>query len=135
MAAKAAFDATRKFQAMRSGIGNIRFQTAFEISAIGHSTKRGNVMSKLMTISAAAILAASISSAAFAQAGGGNPNAAGPNSSGTGLVQPGTTSTGTATDAKPIGGRVGTTGMGTAGPNNAELQGNNGNSASGSNSL
>jgi hypothetical protein len=90
-------------------------------------------MKKLITISGAALLAASLSGVAFAQ--GANPSAPQPNSAGNGVIQPGTSSTGTATDR----GRVGTTGMsgGTMAPkpNNAELQGNNGNSASGSNSL
>jgi hypothetical protein len=89
-------------------------------------------MKKLMTISSAVLLAVSLSGTAFAQ--GANPSAPQPNSAGNGVIQPGTTSTGTATDR----GRVGTTGMGgtiAPKPNNAELQGNNGNSASGSNSL
>jgi hypothetical protein len=90
-------------------------------------------MKKLITISGAALLAASLSGVAFAQ--GANPSAPQPNSAGNGVIQPGISSTGTATDR----GRVGTTGTsgGTMAPkpNNAELQGNNGNSASGSNSL
>jgi hypothetical protein len=88
-------------------------------------------MKKMMTISGAALLAASLSGAAFAQTGG-NMNAPEPNSSGTKIIQPGTTPTGVATDSHRV---IGTTGSaGTARPNNAELGGNNGNSAGGSNS-
>jgi hypothetical protein len=95
-------------------------------------------MKKLMTISAMALLAASLSSAAFAQVGGGGaatiPENSGTATNGQGAAV-GTTTTGRTTLNRD---RVGTTGMsgGTmVAPNNAELQGNNGNSASGSNSL
>jgi hypothetical protein len=90
---------------------NKKEPTFSETVQLPGSIERGNEMSKFLKISGVALLAASISGAAFAQAGGGNPNAAGPNSSGTGLVQPGTTSTGVATDAKPVKGQTGTTGM------------------------
>lgn len=89
-------------------------------------------MKRFSTISGAALLAASLSSAAFAQTGG-NMNAPEPNASGTAIVQPGTTSTGVATDSHRV---IGTTGMNSGvTPNNAELNGNNGNSGGGSNSL
>jgi hypothetical protein len=88
----------------------------------------------LMKMSAAVLLAASLSGAAFAQAGA-NPNAPQPNSAGTGVIQPGTTSTGEATSSHRRTGTVGMSGTDRLGGNNAELGGNNGNSAAGSNSL
>jgi hypothetical protein len=94
---------------------------------------KGNHMKKITTIAVAALFVAGIS-AANAQAGGDNPGGRGVTSTGgvngvTGRNPDGTRAAPVATARSGM-----TTGMGMGG-SNAELQGNNGNSASGDNSL
>jgi hypothetical protein len=56
---------------------------------------KGDHMTKLMTLTGAALLAASVTGAAYGQA---NPNAPQPNSAGNGIYVPGTSPTGQAID-------------------------------------
>jgi hypothetical protein len=109
---------------------NKRFPRRFVREA---DSRKGNYMKKIASIAVAAFLVAGVS-AANAQAGGDNPGGRGVTSTGgangvTGRNPDGTRAAPVATTRSGV-----TTGMGMGG-NDAELQGNNGNSASGDNSL
>jgi hypothetical protein len=106
------------------------------LSSHDHSNRESPMKALLV----ATALLGFTSVATFAQTGA-NPRAPEVNSTGTGITQPGVTSTGRAID-RPDAGTVGTAriprsaGSGGMHPgNNAELGGNSGNSAAGSNSL